>query len=210
MFKGVKIKKQFLGGVKDKQYKHDGSGGILIFFRWFLLQKLKESGLIHKYERFIITRSDYIYQLPHPKLDILDKSSIWIPNAEYYGGFTDRHVVLSKEHVEPYLNIFHNMVLQSNTYFMKMKSFHKWNLERLIKFHLTQNNVIQKVKLMPYVMYTVRNINGTSRWCKGKFSKELGYYIKYNTEYIKSNKYKQEFEKSGKSIHEFYTNIIHP
>ena len=36
----LKIKDQFLGGIKDTQHQHPGSAGILIFFRWLLLQKL--------------------------------------------------------------------------------------------------------------------------------------------------------------------------
>ena len=63
----LKIKDQFLGGIKDKNHQHSGSAGILIFFRWYLLKNLIDNDLINKYDRFIITRSDYIYQLPHPK-----------------------------------------------------------------------------------------------------------------------------------------------
>jgi hypothetical protein len=32
----LKIKDQFLGGIKDPHNQHPGSAGILIFFRWFL------------------------------------------------------------------------------------------------------------------------------------------------------------------------------
>ena len=51
---------------------------------------------------------------------------------------------------------------------MKQKS-NKWNLEQLIKFHLKQTNVLQLVKEFPYVMYSVRSKNGTTRWRKGNF-----------------------------------------
>jgi len=79
---------QFMGGVKNDgtHHHHHGSAGILIFFRWFLLQKLKETNLINEYDRFIITRSDFIYAIPHPRLELLDPSKIWFPNGEYYGG----------------------------------------------------------------------------------------------------------------------------
>ena len=68
----LKIRDQFLGGIKAEN-QHPGSAGILIFFRWFLLQQLTEHDLIRHYDRFIITRSDYIYQLPHPTLELLEK-----------------------------------------------------------------------------------------------------------------------------------------
>jgi hypothetical protein len=204
----LKVKDQFLGGIKDSKEEHPGSAGILIFFRWFLLKNLIENDLINKYDRFIITRSDYIYKLPHPKIEQMNENYIWIPDSEYYGGYTDRHVILSKNNIESYLNILNNLVLRSNNYFMKMKTRSNWNLEQLIKFHLEQNNVLHLVKEFPYIMYAVRNINGLTRWEKGIFSNELGYYIKYQSEYDKSSYYKDKFEKSGLTIDEFYKNIF--
>lgn len=197
------LKIHFLGwGVKGAITEHPASSGILIFFRWFLLKQLIDNGLIEQYDRFIITRSDYIYQLPHPKVDLMS-DNIWIPDSEQYGGYTDRHVILSKNTIVPYLNIFNNMVIRSNEYFMNM-IIKDWNLEQLIKMHLEKNNVIHLVKEFPYIMYSVRNINGTSRWAQGDFSPELGYYIKYSTEYSKSCFYKNLFQQSGLTIDEFY------
>jgi hypothetical protein len=203
----LKLKDQFLGGIKDNTEQHQGSGGILIFFRWFLLKNLIDNDLINKYDRFIITRSDFIYQLPHPKVEYMNENYIWIPDDEKYGGYTDRHVVLSKNNIESYLNILNNFVHKSNEYFMKMKNKSDWNLERLIKFHLKQNNVLHLVKEFPYVMYSVRNINDSTRWSVGNYSNKLGYYIKYQTEYEKSGYYKNKFEKSGLTIDEFYNNL---
>jgi hypothetical protein len=201
----LKIKDHLLGGVKDTTNQHPGSAGILIFFRWFLLKNLN---LLDIYDRFIITRSDFIYQLPHPKLELMDPKYIWIPNGEHYGGYTDRHVILSKSNIETYLNIFNNFVFRSNEYFTKMENKTDWNLEKLIKFHLEQNNVADLVKWMPYIMYSVRNINGTTRWSSGNFSKQLGYYIKYHTEYNQANNFKQQFEVSKLTIDDFYKNYL--
>lgn len=206
--KFLEIKDQFMGGVKDVKNQHHGSAGILIFFRWFLLKNLIENDIISKYDRFIITRSDFIYQLPHPKMHLMNDKYIWIPNCEYYGGYTDRHVVLTKNTIEPYLNIFNNFVLKSNDYFRKMYKKRDWNLEQVIKFHLEQNNVAHLVREFPYIMYSVRNINGTTRWSSGNFSDALGYYIKYNSEYTKSGQYKKIFEASNKTIDEFYENEL--
>ena len=164
------------------------------------MKNLIDNDLINKYDRFVITRSDFIYQLPHPKLEIMNENCIWIPDEEHYYGYTDRHVVLSKNNIESYLNILNNFVLKSNDYFIKMKAKQDWNLEQVIKFHLEQNNVGHLVKEFPYIMYSVRNINGTTRWKEGKFSNELGYYIKYQSEYAKSSYYKKMFETSGMNM----------
>jgi len=200
----LRVKDQFLGGIKDDYHQHPGSAGILIFFRWFLLENLKEQQLLDKYDRFIITRSDFLYQLPHPNIEYMDEKKIWIPDGEHYGGYTDRHVILSKNNIEPYLNILNKFVMSSNDYYMKMKDKYNWNLEQVIKFHLQQNNVIHFVNHFPYIMFSVRNMNGTTRWSSGYFSSKLGYFIKYKSEYDKSIAYKKEFIESSLSIDAYY------
>jgi hypothetical protein len=89
-----------------------------------------------------------------------------------------------------------------------MKDKKDWNLEQLIKFHLKENNVLNLVKEIPYIMYSVRNINGLTRWSNGIFVNELGYYIKYASEYNKSSYYKNEFQQSCLTIDDFYKKII--
>jgi len=197
-----------MGGIKDPAHEHPGSAGILIFFRWYLLQKLQEFDLISQYDRFIITRSDYIYQLPHIQLNLLDEQYIWVPDGEHYDGITDRHTVLSKSNIVQYLNLLNCMVLQGNEYYDKMKHHNRWNLEQFIKFHLSQHGMVEQIREFPYVMYTVRSVNGVSRWKWGNYSDEHGYFIKYEGEYEKSGYYKTEFEKSGLAICDYYRNLI--
>ena len=91
---------------------------------------------------------------------------------------------------------------------MKMNMKSDWNLERVIKFHLEQNNLLQDVRNIPYIMYAVRNINGTTRWSQGNFSEKDGFYIKYHSEFIHSTNYKNEFENSGLTIDFFYRNKL--
>jgi len=181
----LKIKDQFLGGIKDPENEHPGSAAILLFFRWFLRKNLET---IWHYDRFIITRSDFIYQVPHAPMKYLDPKYIWIPDCEGYRGYTDRHAVLSKENIHMYLGILDSLFSRSHEYYEEMKLKDDWNLERLIKFHLDKNGGI--VKEFPYVMYSVRSENGTTRWSPGEYSSQHGYYIKYPTEYEKSSYYR--------------------
>ena len=88
---------------------------------------------------------------------------IYIPNSEHYGGYTDRHTILSKNNIIQYLDIFNCFVLKSNNYFNKMKLHQKWNLEQVIKFHLKQHSLINFVKEIPYIMYSVRSENIETR-----------------------------------------------
>jgi hypothetical protein len=200
----LKIKDQYLGGIKGEN-QHPGSAGILIFFRWYLLKKLKESGLINQYDRFVITRSDFIYQVPHPNVLKMNSDNIWIPDGEHYGGYTDRHVILSKSNIESYLNILNNMFAHSKEYFEKMKQRDDWNLEKLIKFNLEENGA--NVREFPYIMFAVRNKGGSTRWSKGEYNEELGYFIKYPSELDKSSDYKKKYIDAGENTDVFYKDI---
>lgn len=204
----LKIKDQLLGGINDDNNPQTGSGSILIFYRWFLLYNLIKNDIINKYDKFIITRSDFIYQLPHPKMFLFKNEYIYIPNGEHYGGLTDRHVILSKNNIIQYLDILNCFILKSNDYYDKMKQFNHWNIERLIMFHLQQHNIFHLVKEMPYIMYAVRNKNGTSRWSLGEYNNKLGYYIKYQSEYELSSMYKNKYLNSNSNIDDFYKILI--
>jgi len=196
----LKIPDQFMGGIKAPN-QHPGSAGILLFYRCFLLQELVKNGLLDKYEKFVITRSDFIYTLPHVSMDLLDDTSVWIPFGEHYGGYTDRHVVLSQSNIQSYLTILQEMLLNRDHYYEKMKSNigSGWNLERLIAFHLQQQGC--SVKQIPYIMYSIRGTNGTTTWSMGEYSAEHGYYIKYPLEYMRANYY---FAIAGPDVQSFY------
>ena len=199
------INGQFMGGVGDR---HKGSAGILIFFRWYLWKNIHEHNLLQKYDRFIITRSDFIYTLPHPNLDLMNDNCIWIPDCEHYDGYTDRHVVLSGKYLERYLNILYNFTTRSNEYFDGLSNIDSPNLEKVIKFHLSKNNVLHLVREFPYVMYSVRAANGVSRWQWGSYSETLGYYIKYQSEYERANYYKKIFDEKNTDYDSFYKQYI--
>src|SRR5205807_4608975 len=162
----MEIKNQYLlGGIP-------GVTGLLIFYRWFLLKNLIDYNLLDKYDFFIITRSDYMYQLPHPHIELFSNDSIYIPNGEHYDGITDRHVVLPKKVIVQYLNILNEMVINGRGYNEKMSAWYHqrkidWNIEQLIKFQLTQQDVFKFVKFFPYVMYAVRPLGGTTSWSQG-------------------------------------------
>jgi hypothetical protein len=204
----LKMTNILFGGVKYNDRMIEGGGGIVLFLRWYLLQRLIEHNLICEYDRFIITRSDFIFQLPHPKMEFLDDDFIWFPDDSHYGGYTDRHVILSNKNIEKYLNIFENIVINSNDYYNKIKTTENTNIEKLIKFNLEYQNVSKNIKEFPYIMYLVRSENGQTRWSSGMYSQELGYYIKYPFEYEKSSSIKNRFLESGLDIDIFYANTL--
>jgi len=178
----LKIKDQWLGGVKGKD-EHPGSASIVLFFRWFLKESLLNSKVLNKYDRFIVTRSDFMHRIPHIPLDYLKKDKIWIPYGEDYGGYTDRHFVAHRDLVIKVLSVTDDIMYNPDKLYSKMSYFSRWNPERFTKFQFKQMNIKSIIRRYPYTMYAVRSKGGHTRWAKGQYDEEHGYYIKYPSEY---------------------------
>jgi len=109
-----------LGGVKG----YYGSGAIIFMIRWFLSQRLVEQSLhpnnddvtiLNQYERFVLTRADHYYQCPHDYQTLdLSNNTMWIPQGEAYGGYTDRHLIVSRDNIMDALDIFPTLFRQTN------------------------------------------------------------------------------------------------
>jgi hypothetical protein len=98
-----------------------GNGSILFFIRWLLLHGLQQDNVLDRYDRFVITRSDFVSLCPHPPLSVLDRDAIWFPDGENYGGLTDRHLVVSRADVVNCLNIIEDILLQPIQLYAEMK-----------------------------------------------------------------------------------------
>ena len=178
----LQIKKQWLGGVEGEG-AHLGSAGILLAFRWFLKRSLIDSGLVERYTRFIVTRSDFVHRAPHLPASELDPRFIWVANGENYGGLTDRHIVASQSDILDVLSVGEDLLVDPQLLFDRMEHRDDWNLERLIFAEFERMGLRERVRRFPYTMYSVRPKGGHTRWSEGDYKKRLGYYVKYNGEY---------------------------
>ena len=177
----LEIGEYWLGGVKNHPKQQPGSGAIIFIARWYLLQFIKNEKIFEKYDRVIITRSDFMHNVLHPSVTILDPSYIWIPDGEGYGGVTDRHAVLSRYNYEQYLNLMSNIVTKTNEYIYLMGNFNQWNPERFLKLNILEQ--MAQIKFYPYHMYSVRQTTDNTTWAKGSYRSEHGHFIKYDLEY---------------------------
>lgn len=181
-----------LGGIRRGKSPQVGSGAYAYYYRWLLLQNIRKNNLIDKYKWFIVTRSDFLWDIPHPNTSVLNENYIYIPDGERYGGITDRHSIIPSKYIETYLNvmsvIIHNPVLLKREYYDKIGDC--VNPESFIKWWLEYNNIYNYVKFFPYVMYLIREHDGISSWSTGDWNSELNCYIKYVDEYISYKKYK--------------------
>lgn len=51
------------------------------------IQRIREENLVAKYSRFILTRSDMFFPIPHPRLESLHPQYLWVPfgNVDFGG-----------------------------------------------------------------------------------------------------------------------------
>ena len=139
---------------------HESSGGLNTFFRWFLLQNLKK---IEEYDQVIITRSDYHWIKPHP---VLDLEHVWVPNGEFHGGMCDRHMVIPKKLLEPFLGIAGTIDpvkhLDSLHCFINSRPWAKhWmlNNESYLFFMYARAGLLPHIAFFPQKMFTVTKPN---------------------------------------------------
>jgi len=178
----LQIRDQWLGGVRGPD-EHPGSAGILLFFRLFLKDCLVRHNVLDRYDRFIVTRSDFMHRVPHVPLTLLHPDYIWIPDGEDYGGYTDRHIIAHRKDILPVLSVADRILTEPQALSTEMSHCANWNLERFIKFSFVSMGLVPRIRRFPYTMYTVRSAGGHTRWREGVYSERLGYCIKYYDEY---------------------------
>lgn len=199
----LKVKDQWLGGIKGEG-EQPGSAGLLIYFKAKLYDILVQEKMTQLYDRFIITRSDFIWEVPHPAVGRLNPAHIWIPYGEFYWGVTDRHVVISKEYLKAYLDLIDPILKDTLKLIENMLAYNpkpNWNHEQYILFHLKSLNLAHKIKFLPYMMFSVREQSTQTRWSQGEFEPSLGCFVKYPKEKIRAELTKKYLTiKSGKII----------
>jgi hypothetical protein len=168
-----------LGGVKG----YFGSGAIIFMIRWFLSQHLLHNpDALNQYERFVITRADHYYQCSHEYTNLdLSNNTMWVPQGEAYGGYTDRHLIVSRSNILDALDIFPTLFQQTD------KQLQDWiavgTPESILKRVWTSKGF--HVRTTKRVMFTCATQWDKSRWkrAKGDVPGVPGLLKKYESEY---------------------------
>ena len=186
----IQVGDGLLGGVKGCS----GSGAVQMVFRWFLRDCLLRERLLDKYDRFIVTRSDFLYAVPHPNLQALSNSSIWLPDGEDYGGLVDRHIVANPEDVIESLSMLIDVVSNPMDLYNDLTVYPNRNVEACLHNHFRKTNLLPRLRRMPYFMYSVRGEKDPTRWSTGHFINELGYSVKYPGELSAAMRTRETFK----------------
>jgi hypothetical protein len=178
----------FLGGLNDQNGRVAGSGGISMFFRWYLKRcLLNEPGLLDRYQRYVVTRSDFMYLVPHYPLTHLDPAQLWLPLGEDYHGYTDRHIIADRDTILPAISLLDPILKTPGELYSELKDRQDYlSFEGYIGYAFQRAGLTSIMRRYPYTMYAVRHPDGRTSWSKGSYNEKLGYCIKYKPEYISS------------------------
>ena len=131
------------GGIRNFR----GSGAIIFAFRHFLKNNFKNE--LIKYDRIILSRSDFYYIDYHP---ILTNDAFYIVDGEGYGGVTDRHHIFPSSMLDEVLSINEFLDSKENYQYLLSK---KLNPERALFEYFKHNKIIKKIKFCKRVQFIV-------------------------------------------------------
>jgi hypothetical protein len=165
-------------------YAHPSATAVLIYSRWLLLRNLQREGLLDRYDRFVITRSDFQWLCPHPPWSVLAPENVWVPADHHWSGINDRHMVVRSIDVEPCLNLLEEILLRPAELAQAMSERTEWNDEQLLALQLRRRGLAAQVREFPYVMYLVRSPRDRSAtWSAGRYDPWAGHFVKYESEF---------------------------
>jgi hypothetical protein len=176
------------GGIRDVENPQVGVGGLLIYVWRFLGESLERDGLIDAYSWLIITRSDFLWPVPHPDVRYLSNRRIYVLDGEQWGGVSDRHYVVPRRLVRRFLRVPDPVFTDPRRLRRRLdrrSAAQGWtalNPERFFAARLKELGLWRRVRFLPYIPYLVRAEGGSTAWSRGVFDEELGCYVKYPAE----------------------------
>ena len=128
------------GGFTLNGKKIKGSS-IIFILRDYLLNNYL--AILKKYEKIILTRSDYYYLCKHPNFDVSNRQ-IYIPSGEDNGGICDRHIIFHPHDSYAVLGML-STIIQGRNY----------NTESAVKETFEKYNCLDKIERFEQMMFTV-------------------------------------------------------
>jgi len=166
-----------MGGIDD----NIGSGSIIFAFRHFL--KNNKKNILNRYDRIILTRSDFYYA---HRQQLLSNQYFWVVEGEDYHGIGDRMHIFSSSMVDSVLGIVEYMDSEIGyNEILNHNGFHR-NPESLLKLYFNNSGILNNMRRFPRVNYTVAIDGDSTRWSEGKIQdpNNLDLSLKYHSEYI--------------------------
>ena len=153
---------------------------------------MRDTGLTRAYDWLVVTRSDFLWRVPHPRVEVLSDRRIYVLDGEEYGGVEDRHIVVppanSSTGPEPDRPDLHRSGLAEAV---------SRSPQRDARVGVPQHRALRRgtpqavglwprVRHLPYVPYWSERPAARRLWSVGEFHQEHGYYVKYPSEFDRS------------------------
>eukprot|EP00808_Paulinella_micropora_P031804 g17281.t1 len=94
----------WLGGLKRPGCYQQARSASQLAMRWLVHKLIVKHDLYSVYQRYILTRTDYLYFCAFPAIQTLDPAFVWNQDIEGYEGYSDRVTVMSSQNVKVVLD----------------------------------------------------------------------------------------------------------
>lgn len=189
---GFEMSNNMLGGIQNAS----ASGGIVFMFRWLLRQKLIENGLVNKYDNFLVTRTDQVFECPFsvPALSSQLRSQstvgggLWVPTGEDYGGINDRLFIADSATILQALDTL-SPVLADPVRYEEQLTTKDYNSEQFLLYRWIEDGLIPR--RFPRTMFTGAAPRDSARWRQPMEAQAYGHpgvHLKYGPEYLEALK----------------------
>ena len=202
---------QFLGGIENcLNGTGGGSGGILLAYRFLAAQHIEKLNLISKYDWFMFSRSDYLYLCSPAPLNLFPPNAIYVPQGQRWGGYSDRHMLVSSHLALKALNITVDVTQNWIYYFncVMNNSFKSWtNLETLQRIYYERVGI--PVIHEGHTAFIVKRKSDSTRFSPGyKHPKidKFGLHVKYPAEVDEAAQHCDPFVHNEAWAFKYFTN----
>ena len=192
--------------------------GMIFAYRWEILRQHITEEILNSYEWFVITRSDFLWEIEHPNINLLQKDKIYQMDGYTNGGITDRHFIFHRENARKILAfaqpIFSENVAMKNEFVATLgkatwnnRPLDHLNFEQYLLFITREFGLEKKLTLIPYLGYLIRHDETSTNWSSGVFYPSRNYFIKYPNE-LAAVSLNKLFLRSQKDWLSFFNNAI--
>jgi hypothetical protein len=167
--------------------------GLIFAYRWEILRQNITQEILNSYEWFVITRSDFLWEIEHPNVNLLQKDKIYQMDGYTYGGISDRHIIFHREYASK-IFAFAKPIFGKDTMIKDLfvatlgkttlhgKPLDHLNFEQYLLFITREFDLENQLTLIPYLGYLIRHEKTATNWSFGVFYPRRNYFIKYPNE----------------------------
>ena len=165
------------------------SSGIIGFaIKHFIIKNYEK--ILLKYDRIILTRSDYFYAHRYP---LLSNKHLWIVEGENYGSYCDRFYVFPSKYCKKVMNIVD--YIDSEHLNSTLRLIKKYNLdvtgfgngyintEYYYKLFFEYNGISKIIRRSPRVQFLVSTTKDTNRTNIPKIKYKNNLFVRYESEF---------------------------